>query len=283
MNVLLVGGGTAGSFIMRGRQLGAAIGARVTPHPTPTDWSWASVVVLVKRAARTWAAAARQAGVPIVWDALDFWEQPAQNGLGAAAAGHLLDAACEAIQPTLVIGATQSMAGRAGGVYLPHHGYLGLYPTPAREHVRTVAYAGNPTYLGAWRGHLERLCAARGWQFVVDPADVSAADILVALRDGPWDGWMCREWKSGVKLSNAILAGRPILTQPSAAASEMQPCGSTIHDVGDLAAAFDHWADHDRRAEVARLSGERAVSYRLEAVAAQYLATLATVRPSCAA
>lgn len=269
MNLLIIGSGK-GSWEMRGQQLGAALGARVTSTPSEADRRWADVVVLVKRAGLQWCQWVRQAGKPLVWDALDCWSQPAENRCHEAQARRLLMLQIATIQPTLTIGATEAMAEAAHGVYLPHHSWAGLVPTPARETVTTVAYQGNPQYLGAWHGALRRACADRGWTFTVNPVDVSGADILVAFRDGPWDGWMCRQWKSGVKAVNAIAAGRPLMTQPSAAVDELPVIGSLIEAPSDLGDAFEEWADYAARDAVVRFCRGAAPSFAVDAVADQY-------------
>ncbi len=250
MNVLIVGRGQ-GSYTMRGLQIGAALGARVTSDPTEADWQWAETVILVKRDGVKWAARARARQMPVVWDALDCWQQPLQNGLDEASA--------------------------LGGVCIPHHGRFGLVPTPAREQMRVVGYDGSPAFLAEWAPAIERACAARGWMFVINPPDLSAVDVLVALRGGPWDGWMCREWKSGVKLANAILAGRPMLMQDTAAARELQPAGTIVYGVGDIPAALDAWRDYDRRAAVVEVSCARATEFTVEAAAARYVLILSTL------
>jgi hypothetical protein len=89
----------------------------------------------------------------------------------------------------LTIGATKAMADAASGVYLPHHSWETLKPSTPRSVVTTVAYQGNPVFLGKWRAALEQACARRGWAFDVNPVDLGAADILVALRDGVV-GWL---------------------------------------------------------------------------------------------
>lgn len=276
MNVLIVGGGK-GSWEMRGLQLGAALGARVSTAPTAEDIRWADLVVLVKRAATQWSHQVRAANKPIVWDALDFWSQPAHNGLSEAEAVALLNRQIAQIQPALVIGATESMARACGGVYLPHHPWSGLAPTPARPQVRTVGYDGNILYLGAWRQRLDDACARRGWTFVVEPPDLTDVDVLVSFRAGVWDGWICRAWKSGVKLVNAIAAGRPIIAQPSAAWQELRPHGTTAETVTELEAALDFWAPYDRRAGVATLSEAAATRLTVSVIANQYRAALASV------
>ncbi len=248
--------------------------ARVTSAPSDGDWSWADVIVLVKRAIVTFGRQAEASSKPVVWDALDFWAQPSQNGVSETHARALLSSQLRASRPTLVIGATKAMATAAGGVYVTHHGHQSMQPTDARQECRVVGYEGNALYLDAWRAPLEAACQRRGWTFTVNPPGLSACDILVALRGGPWDGWICREWKSGVKLVNAILAGRPVLTQDCAAARELAPAGSILESQGQLDEAFDHWAPADRRRSVVEASLTRAADFSLDTLARAYLGHL---------
>lgn len=280
MNILICGNGK-GSWEMRGIQLGAALGARVTSAPTATDAAWCDVAVLVKKHAAGMAPLFHRCGKPIVWDALDFWSQPAQNGVTEAGALDLLKAQIATIRPTLVIGATQAMARAAAQFcradYLPHHSWAGLVPTPPRETVQTVAYQGNALYLGRWHGWLTDACQKRGWRFVVNPENLSDADIIVAFRDGPWDGWICREWKSGVKVSNAVAAYRPIIMQNCAAARETYgPSKAETRE--ELARWFDEWAPFEYRDDL--LPGN---PFTLDTVAARYRDILATVGAPCTA
>lgn len=284
MKVLFIGAGK-GSWTMRGQQLGAALGARVSSAPTSADFAWADLVVLVKRAGTLYAQQARAAGKPIVWDALDCWSQPAQNHYTEAAAGHVLANQIRVIRPVLTIGATDAMARACDGVCLPHHSWAGLVPTPAREAVQVVAYEGNALYLGRWHQWLKDACARRGWAFVVNPPNLADVDIVVSFRDREWDGWICREWKSGVKVVNAIAAGRPLISHPSAAVRELQPAGSVVESPEALAAALDDWSGHAARQQVVDRSIVAAPVYTLDAIAAQYRGLLASAleRSRCAA
>lgn len=280
MNVLMVGNGQ-GSWIMRGQQLGAAMGARVTTNPSDADWRWADLCVLVKMHGAKFAPAAHRYGVPIVWDALDFWRQPADNQSDEKRAKALLQAQITAIKPALVVCATQAMADACGGVYLPHHCWAGLESTPARVDVQTVAYEGNALYLGRWRHELEESCKARGWNFVINPPDLRQADIIVALRDGPWDGWICREWKSGVKVVNAIAAGRPVVSQMTAAFAELKPVGFRVDTIADLDVALASCALKSIRDLSASQVQARALN--VQQAAARYQAILASVWGRCVA
>lgn len=284
MNLLIVGGGK-GSWDIRGHQLGAALGARVTSHPSDADWTWADLAVLVKRHGAQHAAAAKAVGCEVVWDALDCWRQPADNGAPEAAARAALAEQARVMAPVHIVGATEAQATACGGTYLPHHSRPGLEPEDASPELRVVAYEGNPLYLGAWSGRLQAMCASRGWTFVLNPPDLRRADVIVALREGPWDGWACREWKSGVKIVNALASGRPVITQHTAAAREIGAPGSIVETPAELEAALDAWVPFDARAAAADECRALAPVYTLAAVATQYRLLLErlSVRTSCTA
>lgn len=283
MNVLLAGAGK-GSWTIRGEQLGAAIGARVRVEPSRDDWAWADLVVIVKKAWHRLAPAAHAYDVPIVWDAVDCWQQPADHPMTEVQSRTLLKKQLEAIRPILVIGATDAQARAATAVsgvkavYLTHHSRPGLVPQAPRQNVQTVAYEGNALYLGAWAAHLQKACQARGWSFLVNPSDLLEADVVVALREGPWDGYMPRAWKSGVKLVNALAAGRPVLTQASSAQEDIGGPGSIVETPAALDAALDCWASHSARREAYEVCLRVAPEYQLPVVAARYRSILERAR-----
>lgn len=277
MNILVVGDDTKGAWRMRGVQLGGAVGARMTVRPSPSDWAWADVIVLVKRAAVRWSAEARRAQVSVVWDVLDFWAQPEDNPLSRAAMIVKVRAIQQAAGVTALIGATRAMAVDIGGVYLPHHCRLGLQPGPIREKAAVVAYEGQRKYLGRWAKALEQSCAALGLRFVVNPPDIREADVLVSFRDGRWDGWVCRAWKSGVKQGNALVAGRPVLSQASAAGDDVAPTGITLETVGALTEALETVTRREFREDAFEQGRVRGQDYQLPAVAVQYAAILRQV------
>lgn len=275
MNILFVGGGGKGTWQMRGRQLAAVIaGARAVAKPQPADWRWADVVVLVKRAAYVHAVAAKASGKPLVWDVLDIWDQPQQNHRPIADVRDAILRTRDALGLMQVIGATRKMAADLDGVYVPHHTRIGLVPTAPRDTPAIVAYEGSPRYLGPWQPALETACAARGLMFVVNPPDLTAADVLVAFRSGVWDGAICRAWKSGVKYANAIAAGRPIVTQPSAAFEEIHSTGVTLEDHAWVGDALDSALSMRRTAY--NHACLRAGRFELSFVSAAYAAILAS-------
>ena len=99
----------------------------------------------------------------------------------------------------------------------------------------------------------------------------------MAFRDGPWDGWMCREWKSGVKLVNAICAGRPIISQDSEAWRNLTPRGVRIESLAELPDAFSEFIGAQIRSEVVKTSQRRPELFTAAQIGRQYLELLAPV------
>ncbi len=281
MNILICGS-TGGSFRVRGQQLGAALGARVVTKPTDHDLRIADLVVLVKRAGVEWAAEVHKYRKPIVWDALDFWFQPSDNDFSESDARSLLRQQLEQIKPALFIGATEAMADDAAkegvsAAYLPHHSRPGLIPGPAVARVPVVGYEGAKKYLGGWFLAVQAECDRRGWPFVVNSPDLRACDILVAFRDGQWDGWMCRQWKSGIKAVNAIASGRPLIAQASAGVVEISPNCIVVEEYAQLPDALETYASYLERVRVSEYSEGVAKDYTLRAVAERYAKILKRV------
>jgi len=251
---LLTSSGNAGSWTIRGQQLGAAIGAAVARDATAEQMAAADVVVLVKRCSPELIARAQASGRRIVWDIVDPWPQPDGNVWSGPQAISWLRGEIARIKPHAIVCATERMrsdiAFAGPSITLRHHARpagtawehafdtcprqcCGLqknmvccYSTcehkfadpaainPIRRDVKTVGYEGDQRYLGAWRELLEIECRSRGWEFVVNPRALADLDIVVALRAGPWTGYAPRHHKSNVKLANAQATGTPCILSP---------------------------------------------------------------------
>lgn len=270
MNILFVGTGS-GSWEVRGRQVAAVMGAKATTRPNAADWKWADIAFLVKHAITEHGEAARQARIPIIWDALDFWKQPEENATSIQMLTADADALRKQYRITRIIAATRAMAKDLGGVYIPHHSRPGLAPVKT-EPSGIVAYEGTKKYLGRWQEACEQAAEAHGMRFVVNPDSLAGVDVVVAFRDGKWNGEACRRWKSGVKLVNAMAAGKPVITQNTSAFREIQPVGLAIETVDQVGEALD--AALKMRGAAAADHGGRA--YTLDTIARCYREVLIT-------
>lgn len=212
--VVVTGNGKSGSWKIRGAQLGAAIGAEVTPHAV--SLSRADLLVIVKRVDPRSLTAARTAKLKIVWDVVDAWPQPHGNLWARVTCLEWLERTIKTVKPYAIIAATQTMThdiaeiGFKGPVLaLPHHARPGQTINPIRREVKTVGYEGGVAYLGKWQHILETECWRRNWKFVLNPSQLADLDIVVALREA--DGYAAKNWKSNVKLANAQGSGTPII------------------------------------------------------------------------
>lgn len=216
MNILVSGSGASGSWVIRGEQLGRAIGATVIPKAR--DVAAFDLAVLVKRPSEELVARVHKAGIPLVWDVVDSWPQPQGNDWCEAEALGWLKAKFNEIRPTAIVAATRAMADDCAefGVpvlCLPHHARPGLKRVPIRP-MKVVGYEGGEPHLGTWAKWLHGECKRRGWRFVINPTSITECDVLVALREKT--GYAPTNWKSNVKLANAQAAGIPIICAPEA-------------------------------------------------------------------
>lgn len=269
MRVLVTGKGKAGSWVVRGEQLGKAIGADVTQTPQETY----DVSVLVKKAHPD---ILKKLTGKIVYDVIDSWPQPLGNQWGRSRTIDWLGAQINAVKPAGIVAATKRMAidCQAFGIpvlALEHHARPRLRKNPIRKEVRTVGYEGSELYLGQWRKVLESACKAKGWEFVVNPAELAELDIVVALRD--CSGYAARHYKSNIKLANAQGSGTPVICNRESGYLETASGAEHWADSKEeLLRSLDALADYETRLELSAELYQAAP--KLENVAAKYKAWL---------
>lgn len=270
MDVLITGRGTSGSWEIRGRQLGAALGARVEPMAETVN---EPVAVVVKRAPDRLLRSLR--GRLLVWDVVDAFPQPSSDSWTQDQCLRWLDHEVERIRPNAIIAATERMAVdcRRYGVpvlCLPHHHRPDIARNPIRERIEVVGYEGSPRYIVGWSRVIERECSRIGARFVVNPSALADVDVVLALRDSK--GYAPRQWKSNVKLANAHGSGTPWIGCREAGYLETASGAEYWADTpAELAIALDWLADRCAREYVADRLVQKA--FPLEA-AAERLKTL---------
>jgi hypothetical protein len=209
--IRVLGGGAAGSWQIRGVQLGHAIGAQVMEAGTITDG--ADIVIAVKR----WPLRhdfGRRRGFMLVWDLVDAWPQPAGNTWDRGAAMVWLREALQRIRPDLVLGATAAMVQDVQelgypAVWVPHHHRPGIERNPIQAEFRVIGYEGAPHYLDGWLNGIVDAARALNLTFMVNPLSLAHVDAVLALRTDT--GYPAIRWKSGVKLANAQGSGTPFV------------------------------------------------------------------------
>lgn len=251
MRILVTGKGTSGSWAVRGAQLGAAMGATVKAQATLSDMRAHDVVFVVKRYSPDMAKDLRACGRPVVLDIVDCWPQPLGNEWDRdrciAHASERIDGS----GASRVIYATERMQEDIGfpGLALHHHGRPGQALNPIRQHVRVVGYEGNTNFLGHKRGMVEAECERRGWR--LDVGGIAVSDIAIATRDGIWQGYATRHWKSNIKLANCHITGTPcVMNRESGYEETSSGAEYWFHDLASLRFAFDWLTDQDARRSV---------------------------------
>lgn len=216
MKILFTGkGGRAGSWKIRGEQLGKACGAVVKERATIDDLSGVDLVVMVKRPLPDLILYMNQAGIPWVWDVVDFYPQPACTNWAQSYAIKWVKKQIKSFGPSAVIWPNSKMMSDCSesdfDTVIYHHHRPNIPVNPIRDSVRVVGYDGNAKYLGSWADELRRQCNRRGWNFVVNEGTHADWDICVAFRSSEYNGYVQRNWKSNVKLANAHGSGTPFI------------------------------------------------------------------------
>lgn len=270
MHLLMTGRGTSGSWQIRGMQLGQALGAAVMPNAL--DVAPYDLAVLVKRPTSDLLHRLHRANVRIIWDVVDAWPQPAGNEWNKKRCLDWLEEMFIMIRPVGIVAATQTMADDCAKfgipvLALPHHARPGLRANPIRP-VKVVGYEGGENYLGRWRSVIEAECERRGWQFVINPAELRDVDIVLAVRD--CGGYAPKNWKSNVKLANAQGSGTPVICSREAGYLETQSGAEQWADTEhELRNAFDVLETPSERMGVSRRL--KAAAPGIDSIAATYL------------
>lgn len=274
MRVMITGTGKSGSWLIRGEQLGRAIGASVVPNAG--NISGHDVVVLVKRPPEHTIEAAHQSTAKIVWDVVDAWPQPIGNLWDDVACKSWLDHQLRKIRPHAVVAATRKMAEdvMAMGVpaiALPHHARPNMCKAIIRPSIKRVGYEGSSRHLGIWMPRIQSWCGGHGVEFVHNPDELWSLDVIVALREH--HGYAPRKWKSNVKLANAQAVGLPIICNREAGYIETTTGGVLwADDLPEFERAMNQLRDQEARRLISNQLLADVIS--IERVASDYKAWL---------
>jgi len=279
MNILVTGRGGAGSWAIRGEQLGRAMGATVKPQATLADCQAADIIVVVKRVPDELLHAIRQSGRPWVYDIVDAYPQPECSGWSELQARQWLRDHLRRLNPTAVVWPTLRMQVDADhpGWVLYHHHRPGSSCMLVHDRIYRVGYEGRAEYLAGWIGPVLNECKRIGAEFVMNPGSLSQVDVVLALRAGKWNGYCQRNWKSNVKLANAHGSGVPFIGLAEAGYLETAAGGEQLIDTPhQLGEALDSLAHGAVRASIQEKF--LANAYSVDQAAADMKAHLCTLR-----
>lgn len=276
-SALFTGRGTSGSWQIRGVQMAAALGTTSIPNASVDQMKMFDAVVIVKRVSNEVLSNVKASGRFLIWDVVDAWPQPVGNIWDRDDCLRWLGAELRRIKPDLVIGATEKMTEDVvdfgfKSVNIKHHSRIGLVPNPVRANVTRVGYEGGPNYVERWRRHVQRECAERGWEFVMDDGitdNLHKYDIVLALRDA--SGYAPRHWKSNVKLANAHASGTPFIGARERGYLETA-CGAEYWCSAppDLEISFNWLESQANRKEVHKRFLSAASEVSVETISKQY-------------
>lgn len=253
MRILTTGNGRSGSWQCRGVQLGKASGS-VIVKARAFEIMQHDVVVAVKRLAASELAQIRRAGVPWIWDLVDFYPQPAAGKWSDKFAISWVRNSIRAFKPNGIIYPTDRMRTDIGidGITVYHHGRTDTPVNQIREEIRTVGYEGSEKYLGAWGNEARRICARYGWRFVVNQP-LNKMDVVLAVRDKIHAGYAQRHWKSNVKLANAHVTGTPFVGQRESGYDETRAGGEAwVESPEDLERVLVSLKSFQKRKQISR-------------------------------
>lgn len=255
MKLLITGKGKAGSWIIRGEQLGKAMGATVKPNATLADMRAHDAVLVIKRVPDETLLNLWRSGVPWIYDIVDAYPQPLCSVWTEAQCKAWLRDLLKKLKPNGVIFPNRKMRedwGVSGGQVVYHHHRPDITQHKPPERIRIVGYEGSAKYLDEWLQPIMYLCTKRKIEFRVNPTHIADLDVVLAMRGGEWDGYAQRNWKSNVKLANAHAAGLPFIGLPEAGYQETA-CGAEYwaEDVAGVSRALDWLDDVGVRQEVA--------------------------------
>lgn len=281
MRILITGkGGNAGSWKIRGEQIGAALGATVAPMATVEQCRAHDVIVVVKRCPPQLLDAVRRSGRPWAYDIVDAYPQPESSAWGRPQAVQWVRDTLALLRPDGVIWPTRAMCDDLGGnpsAVVYHHARPRAPVNPLRPVIQTIGYEGSAAYLDGWHNAIEKHCRARGWRFVVNPPYLADLDVVLALRGGPHDGYVSRHWKSNVKLANAHATGTPFIGLRESGYLETAVGGEVFIDrPADLAGALGTLESYQLRIDVA--AAFRPAAYTIEAAAERLRGALCALR-----
>jgi hypothetical protein len=257
MNLLFTGRGRAGSWQIRGEQLGRAIGAVIDQAPSLEACRAADAIVVVKKVSEQTLATIRQSGRPWAYDILDCYPQPGCSAWSAQEAIGWIRHRLRKLAPSAVIWPNHRMRQDCDvgvpSLVLPHHYRPGIHQNPIRAKVTRIGYEGATAYLSQWRTAIVRECVRRSWTFIESPPHLADLDIVLAVRGGEWDCYATAHWKSNVKLANAHGSGTPFVGQPECGYLETGTCAEYwAEEPADLGVCFDWLVPQATRAEVSQ-------------------------------
>lgn len=285
-----------GTGLMRGGQVAA----------TRSNWHWTGDRTSVQSrydfivGIKKWSPEyTKGASAPYrVFDPLDFWPQ---SVTGAGIRGATTDRTCLElfrayveklkIDPDGFIFVNRKMYSVMKEAFpskpsalIYHHSDPASVVNPIRKEAKTVVFEGLERNLGDWRYKIEAVCRKFGMSFVINPSRVwgqslAMGDIAISVRDGAYDSYISRQFKSNVKMANVYASGTPCIMWPECGTVETAIDGvQFFENEKELAERLDWLRSYDRRLAIHKQFLHEARKYHIGTIAGQYDTFFDTLR-----
>ena len=218
INACFISNTSAGSWEIRGKQIAEMRANWIAINkPSEEVISKSDIICIVKKPNLKLIDIARKRNIPLVYDIVDSWNQPDDDALykNDKQARDFFLKKWNEIDADAYIFPTRNMEMVLGSLVslkttIYHHYWPQIKINPIREKVRKVGYEG-VHFLGDWEQKIEKICNERGIEFVINPDEFTDMDIVVLTRGGDYASYLARNFKSNVKLANAMGSGTPAL------------------------------------------------------------------------
>lgn len=282
VRVLFTGGSEAGSWEMRGVQVSSARLNWSANHELPEHAIDSfDIFCFVKHPRPTVMRDLVERGKCVVYDVIDSWKQP-EEGLSVKSvpdARILFEKKWKEISADAFIFPNEIMKKDLEDLAPPstvlYHHFRPEYEDwshPIKEKAQTVAYEGNPEYLGEWKFLLELLCKKLGLKLLINPKDLKEVDIGFAARGGLHSSLLSNRYKSNVKLANFYGAGIPCVVQASEVSYRETDNGAVrfFDSERSLEKNLEELLDPELRKEIRESFLKSRESFRLSHIANEY-------------
>jgi hypothetical protein len=271
VNILFTGSGKAGSWQIRGEQLGSAVGAAIHPQASVQHIARSDLVVVVKRCPDSVLMELRRQKKQWVFDVLDCYPQPQCGFWSKRQSIEWVKNEIARLDPSAIIWPNRQMFIDCGddrpSCVLYHHFRPSISSHTPKARLLTVAYEGSEKYLDGWKPILADQCTQRGWSFVCNPSSISDADVVVALRASQYAGYAQVNWKSNVKLANAQGSGVPFIGQPEKGYLETASGSEIFIETKEqLSDAFDEVSSFEVRQRMSQIQTQKKYSIAQAAI-----------------
>ena len=209
---------SAGSWEIRGKQI-AAMRSNWTAINKPDEniIEESDIICVIKKPNFKIIEIARKKNKPVVYDIVDSWQQPDDDGvcLNKKQAISLFSKKWDEINADGYIFPTKNMENILGNLTqfnttIYHHYWPQIKINPIRKVVKKVGYEG-VGFLGEWEQIFDQICKKKGIEFIINPKEFKDMDIVVLARGSVYGSYLARNFKSNVKLANAMGSGTPAL------------------------------------------------------------------------